>query len=184
MEFGKLEIVDKTFSRVVNNPRGQNYNGIKFRRWVSDKEGKKGEIEEQFTISEKLFEALKLEDYALTQANTEQDVLILVVEDQDEVKPVAKFMRRSKKKDGTPQAKGRFISNTFLTEALVTRKVLDGETMENQYLDLVDVSGNFPDKPTQVKGIYRVVLDTTPIEEEKEEETAEATSAAPVKDEF
>lgn len=174
MEFGKLELVEKTFVREVNNPRGQDYEGVKFRRFTSNKKGKEGQIEEEFTISDKLFDSLNLGSLALAQANTPQDVLLLVVDDQEEVKPVAKFMRQSKKKDGTLQAKGKKFSNSFLVDGLVERGILDEKTQDNQYLALVDVTGEFPDKPSVVHNVYKIVKDdSVDASQDTEEEVAQ-----------
>ena len=121
MQFGNLVLVEKTFTREVNNPRGQDYEGIKFRRFTSNKKSKEGQIEETFTISDKLFDSLQLSTYALSQANLpdKSGVLLLVVEDQDKVKPVAKFLRQQVKGDGSKPVKGKIFSNEFITEGLV-----------------------------------------------------------------
>lgn len=180
MEFGKLELVEKTFTREVNNPRGQDYSGIKFRRYVSKKAGNEGNLEEEFTISDKLFDALQLKTYALAQANdTEgQRALLLVVEDQDEVKPVAKFMKQQTKKDGSKPEKGRKFNNEFVVEACVNYGVLDEKSTENQYLALVDVGSEFPDKPSVVKGIFKFIKDES-VDKQKDEDEDTKEAAAP-----
>jgi hypothetical protein len=181
MDFGKLELVEKTFTREVNNPRGQDYSGIKFRRFVSNKKGKEGQLEETFTISDKLFDDLQLSQYALAQANDHEGkrVLLMVVEDQDEVKPVAKFLRQQVKKDGSKPAKGKMFSNEFVTEGLINYNVLDEKTQDNQYLALEDVGSEFSDMPSVVKGIFKIVKDESVDASTDQEEEATQQEAAP-----
>ena len=188
LEFGKLEIVEKTFVRENSSPRGQAYNGIKYRRFESTKGKKEAEeagepftpfIDENFTISNNLWDKLKLDTYALTQANTDDAVLLLVVEDQDEKAPVAKFLRQSTKKDGTVQKKGKFFSNVFLSEALVAKGVLKADGLENQYLTIgANLKDSFAGVPDHVQGIYQIVVDTTVNAEEDKEAVVDVAEGA------
>lgn len=78
--------------------------------------------------------------------------MLLVLEDQDEVKPHAKFLRRSfSKADGTPQKKGRMFSNEFLAADLVAAGILKGEELGNQFLALEDITSQVAGLPTHVK---------------------------------
>lgn len=178
MEFGKLKVIEKTFNRVVTNPRGQDYEGIKFRRWISEKKVNAGDLEETLTFSDALFNSLDLKNYALAQVDLEPGVGLLVLDDQVDVEPIAKFMRQSKKQDGTVQKKGKTFYNEFLVEALKANGLIspyvegDESTLENQYLALENVTASFSDIPAQVKGVYKIVADdsvnTDPAEAKKE----------------
>ena len=52
LEFGKLEIVEKTFTREPGAVRGQAYEGIKFRRYESNKGKKAAEEAQVSTLAE------------------------------------------------------------------------------------------------------------------------------------
>jgi hypothetical protein len=176
LQFGNLEVVKKTFTREEVEPRGQAYNGIKFRRYESESKANPG-LKEQFIVSNKAFEELGLKQYALTQANFDGQVYLLVVEDQDEVEPAARILRQSIKKDGTPMKKGKMFSNEFITSGLVENGTLDGTTHENQYLALEkqEIGEDFP---KVVKAAYRLIKDETvdasaDTENNTEEEAAE-----------
>lgn len=163
ISFGSLTLVDKTFKREAGAPRGQSYTGIKFRRSEVKDENDvpTGEVKEFFVISDAAFDKLGLANLALAQANLDDAVLLLVVEDQEEVEPVAKFMKQSTKKDGTKQAKGKMFSNVYLQEALVERKVLTLDTTENQFIALEDVTALYEGTPSVVKAIYKLSIDET-----------------------
>ena len=179
MQFGNLVLIEKTFTRENTNPRGQDYDGIKFRRGISKKEGKEGEIEETFTISDKLFDSLQLKTYALSQANLPDNagVLLMVVEDQDKVKPIAKIMRQQKQRaDGTTPVKGRIFSNEFVSQGLIDAGVLDPKKIGNQFLALENLTEKFDDRPDHVKGIFKVVFDDT-VDTSGEDEGAEGQQA-------
>jgi len=169
LEFGKLEIVEKTFTREPGAVRGQAYEGLKFRRYESTKGKKAAEeageawtpfVEEQFIISNKAFAALNLEENALTEAKNGNNVFLLVVEDQEEVEPAAKFCRRSQTKDGKLSKKGKMFSNEFLTKHLVENSILDAEKQGNQYLSLTDVSKEVTGVPSHVKAVYLIEVDS------------------------
>ena len=179
LDFGKVELVEKTFTREAGIPRGQAFNGIKFRRFEStkgkekvEKEGGKFEpfTEEQFVISNKAFAQLELETYALAEAKANGTSYLLVVEDQDKVAPIAKFMRQSmSKKEGKVYAKGKFFSNSILAQNLVENGVLDASKHGNQYLALTDVTAQMSNLPEQVKAVYSVAVDTS-VDESKDVE--------------
>lgn len=187
MDFNQFEVVERTFSRKKGAVRGQDYEGLKFRRYISNKAGSEGQKQETLTFSDKMWSHLDLDNFACTQANTPDGVFLLVVEDQDKVKPVAKFCRQSFNEDGTKQGKGKSFSNPFLVNALIEKKVLDAETMENQYLSLVDTTAETANLPSNVKGVYRFVIDENVDAgvdaDEKEEEEASA-QATPARDDF
>jgi hypothetical protein len=167
INFGDLEVVEKTFTREGGAVRTQSYNGIKFRRYDSNKGKKDAEaegkefvpfVEEQFIISNKAWADLNLETYALTQA---KGGLLMVLEDQEEVKPVAKFLRTSITKEGKPQKKGKMFSNEFLVADLVETGAITATEKRNHYLKLVDVSAQVQGMPDHVKGVYQLVEDDT-----------------------
>jgi hypothetical protein len=171
INFGELEIVEKTFTRESGAVRTQAYNGIKFRRYESTKGKKAAEeegrefipfTEEQFVISNKAWEQLGLESNALTQVKSGNNVMLLALEDQDEVKPHAKFMRRSfSKADGTPQKKGKMFSNEFLSGDLVSAGILDATKLGNQYLSLTDVTSQVTGLPSHVKAVFSIGVDSS-----------------------
>lgn len=187
IQFGDLEVVEKTFTREGGAVRTQTYNGLKFRRYAS----KKGEkealeagktfapfIDESFHISNAAYAQLDLENNALTQTITKDgQVILLAVEDQDEKGVKAKFMRRSfSKADNSPSKKGKMFSNEFLSAPLVANGVLDGTAHGNQYIALqaVEIAG----LPAEVKGAYLLVKDTTvSAEDDATESAAEATDS-------
>jgi hypothetical protein len=181
VDFGSLEIVDKTFTREGGAVRTQSYNGIKFRRYESKKgakdaaeEGKEFTpfIEEQFIVSKAAWEALGLEELALAQA---KGGLLLVLADQDEVKPVAKFLRKSfSKKDGVAQKKGKMFFNEFLVSDLIEAGALKADVKGNQFLKLVDVTAEVSGLPSHVSGVYKLVVDDTISEEDAKAEDAGA----------
>lgn len=182
LEFGNLEIVEKTFTRENVSPRGQAYDGIKFRRFESSKGRKAAEeageeftpqIETQFIISNSAFEKLNLTEYAITEAKIDGKVLLLVVEDQDEVAPVAKFLRQSYvKKTGEKSKKGKMFSNPIMEEHLTQVGVLS-QDKGNQYLSLtpVELSG----APAVVKAAYEIGVDTS-VDASKDDEGQDETS--------
>jgi hypothetical protein len=179
MQFGNLVLIEKTFTRENTNPRGQDYDGIKFRRGISKKEGKEGDIEETFTISDKLFNSLQLSTYALSQANIPENggVLLMVVEDQDKVKPIAKIMRQQKQRaDGTTPVKGRIFSNEFVSQGLIDAGILDPKKIGNQFFALENLTEKFEDRPEHVKGIFQVVIDET-VDTSGEDEGQEGSEA-------
>lgn len=173
MEFGKLNVVEKTFTREKGVARGQNYSGIKFRRSDSNKKNEEGVVEhsisEQFIISDKLWKELNLDTYALAQA---EGGILLVLEDKDDVKPAPKFVRQSVKRDGTKQAKGKMFTNDYLLADLIASGIVKAEEKGNQYLTLtpIEVSG----APEHVKGVYQIAVDSTV---EKDEDSAEIIAA-------
>lgn len=173
LEFGKLEIVNKTFTRESGKPRGQGYDGIKFRRAETKKANSEG-IDEKFIISDAAFEKLNLTNLALTQAKIDGSVLLLVLEDVEGAVPAAKFLRQSTKKDGSKQKKGKFFSNDFLTADLIETGVLKAEEQGNQYLALNDVTSEVNGLPSHVKAVYQITADTTVDASADEEETEEA----------
>jgi hypothetical protein len=178
MDFGNLEIVKKTFVRKSGAVRGQEYKGIKFRRFKSKRKGKEGEIFEQFTISEHLWKALELDKYALAHANAPTgEVILLVVDDQDETKPVAKFCRKSIGKDGVAKEKGKSFGNPFIVEGLLKNGVLKPDTLDNQFLTVKNVADQFANPPSVVHAIVAIVPDDTveESEEEKQEEMSKET---------
>lgn len=170
INFGELEIVEKTFTRESGAVRTQAYNGIKFRRYESTKGKKAAEeegrefipfTEEQFVISNKAWEQLGLEENALTQVKSGNSVMLLALADQDEVKPHAKFLRRSfSKASNEPQKKGKMFSNEFLSADLVAAGILDGEKHGNQYLALTDVTSQIAGLPSHVKAVYSLSIDS------------------------
>jgi hypothetical protein len=182
INFGELEVVEKTFTREGGAVRTQAYNGIKFRRYESTKGKKAAEeageaftpfVEEQFVISNKAWEQLGLENYALTQVKNGNQVMLLVLEDQDAVKPHAKFMRRSySKSDNAPQKKGKMFSNEFLAGDLISAGILDSSKHGNQYLALQDVTSQVSGLPSHVKAVYNIIPDTTVSAEADAMETA------------
>jgi hypothetical protein len=180
LEFGKLEIVERTFTRANSAPRGQAYEGIKFRRYESEagvKDGGEKSIKELFVISDKAFDLMNLSVLALGQANFGGNVYLLAMEDQDEVEPIAKFMRQSLKKDGTKLSKTKSFSNEFLQKPLEVSGVLDATTYENQFLSLVDVTAEVTGLPSHVVKVFRIEKDTTvDVEAEKANEAAEGVA--------
>ena len=179
LEFGSLEIVEKTFTRTAGAVRGQNYTGLKFRRATSNKNEVEA-IDEKFTFSNEAFEKLNLDNLALTQAKINGQVLLLVLEDIEGAVPPAKFVKQSVKKDGTPQKKGKFFNNDFLVSDLVSVGVLKPEVHGNQYLALTDVTAEITGLPAHIKAVYAISIDTTvdaskDVEEAEETETAETT---------
>lgn len=175
INFGELELVEKTFTREGGAVRTQNYNGIKFRRYQSTKGKKAAEeagiaftpfTEEQFVISNKAWEALNLDENALAQVKHGSNVLLLVLEDQDQVKPHAKFCRKQINKDGSASKKGKMFSNEFLAADLVAAGVLNAEGIGNQFIGLEDVTSSIQGMPAHVKGVYKLVPDTSVSEED------------------
>jgi hypothetical protein len=151
LDFGNISVVEKTFTRTGGVSRKQAYNGIKFRRTASKKGGVEG-IDTFFVVSNHLFEKLGLATNALTQiALPDGSVGLIVVEDQDKLEPVAKFMRQSKKTDGTFQKKGKTINNDILRDALIAAG-------------------------THVKGVYKIVVDATVNAAEAEAEEGQTES--------
>lgn len=174
LEFGKLEVIKQTFTRKETAPRGQAFDWLKFRRYESESKANPG-TKELFVLSNKAFEILGLETYALTQANFGGNVYLMVVEDQDETEPAAKILRRSKKKDGTPLDKGTMFSNDFVKEALEGAGILDATTHDNQYLALV--KQEVSDLPEVVKAVYQIIKDeTVDASADTENETVEAAT--------
>lgn len=183
LEFGNLEIVEKTFTREGGATREQAYHGVKFRRYESEIGKKTFEAEnpgqtfvphvkEQFIVSNTVFEKFGLEDNALTQAKFGVKVFLLVVEDQDAVKPEAKILRRSfNKADKTPLDKGKMFSNDFLSADLIEIGVLDKDQHGNQYLSVKDVSAEVTGLPAHVKAVYEIGKDST-VDASKDEEAA------------
>lgn len=181
LEFGNLTIVEKTFTREPGAVRGQAYDGLKFRRYESNKGKKAAEEEgkafvpfkeEEFIVSNKVWLALNLEEFALVQAKKDDKVFILVVEDQAEIEPVAKFCRRSETKDGSLSKKGRKFNNEFLMNDLISVGVLDKEKLGNQYLALADVTKEITGLPSVVKSVHLVEIDKNVDETADTEETA------------
>jgi hypothetical protein len=188
LKFGELKIVEKTFTREPGGVRGQAYDGIKFRRYDSAKGKKAAEeagetwtpfVEENFIVSNKAWAQMSLEEFALIQAVDEDKVFILVVDDQDQVEPKAKFCRRSVSKDGKLVKKGKMFSNEFLTSALVEANILDKEKKGNQYLTITDVTKEVADRPDQVRAIFYLVVDESvdATQDTEEQETASVEEA-------
>lgn len=191
LEFGKLEIVEKTFTREAGAVRTQAYNGIKFRRSESNK-GKKAAIEtgvdfvpslsEQFFLSNAAFAKLGIIEFALTEAKIGNQVLLMVLEDKDDLNPPAKFCRQSVNKDKTLAKKGKMFSNEFLMKDLEAVGVLKAGELGNQYLALTEVTAEISGLPTHIKAVYNVTVDTTvdadsDDEDQAEEETASADAS-------
>lgn len=188
LEFGKLEIVEKTFTREPGAVRGQAYEGIKFRRYESTKGKKAAEeageawtpfIEEQFVISNKAFAQLNLEENALVQAKQGNQVFLLVVDDQEAVEPAAKFARRSTNKDGSLAKKGKMFSNEFLMNDLIAVGALNKDGKGNQYLSITDVTKEVAGAPAVVHAIYLLDVDKSvdPAKDNEEETVASDVAA-------
>ena len=175
IEFGELKVVERTFTREGGATREQEYNGIKFRRYTSKKGAKAAkeagetfapEVEEVFFISNQGWEQLELDRYALTQVLNGKQVLLLVLEDQDAMKPEAKFCRQYyNKEDGSPQKKGKIFSNEFLSKDLISAGVLDADKHGNQFIALVDVTKDINGAPSHVKKVFNLVVDSSVSEE-------------------
>jgi len=194
MEFGNLNIITQQFTRKVTNPKGQDYEGIKFRRWNAKKAIKDEEtgketgdfettIKETFTFSDKLFESLNLNTYACVHAVTSNGVFLLIVDDQDEVKPEAKFMRRSTKKTGEEQGKTGGFSHMFLVEDLTKANILKAGVNGNQYIKLEDAGSEFTGIPSVVHGIYKLDVDTS-VEDDEEGEGKKEVAEVSAKENF
>lgn len=177
LEFGKLNIEEKTFTRKESKPHGQAYDGIKFRKYKSEK-NKVEETRDKFIISDKAFDKLNLETLALAQASFGGQVYLLVVEDQDKVKPEATMVRVRSKQDGTKLKKGKTFTSEFLVEELIKASILVGDHLGNQYLSLTDVTSEVTELPEVVKQIFTVAIDTTVNAEDDKEETEVSESAA------
>jgi|NOAtaT_7_FD_contig_41_5704649_length_931_multi_1_in_0_out_0_2 hypothetical protein len=174
LDFGNISVVEKTFTRTGGVSRKQAYNGIKFRRTASKKGGVEG-IDTFFVVSNHLFEKLGLATNALTQiALPDGSVGLIVVEDQDKLEPVAKFMRQSKKTDGTFQKKGKTINNDILRDALIAAGTLSADAMGSQFLTLESVAAS--NVPAHVKGVYKIVVDATVNAAEAEAEEGQTES--------
>jgi len=179
VDFGSLEIVEKTFTREGGAVRVQNFKGIKFRRYESKKGAKDAAeegkaftpfVEEQFVVSKAAWDALNLEENALAQV---KGGLLLVLADQDEVKPHAKFLRKSfTKADGVAQKKGKMFFNEFLTADLIESGALKAEVLGNQFLKLEDVTSSVSGLPSHVSGVYKLVVDDSISEEDAKAEDA------------
>lgn len=187
LEFGKLEIVEKTFTREPGAVRGQAYEGIKFRRYESTKGKKAAEevgeawtpfIEEQFVISNKAFAQLNLEENALVQAKQGNQVFLLVVDDQEAVEPAAKFARRSTNKDGSLAKKGKMFSNEFLMNDLIAVGALNKDGKGNQYLSITDVTKEVAGAPAVVHAIYLLDVDKSVDPTKDDEEAVVASNVA------
>lgn len=193
LEFGKLEIVEKTFTREGGAVRTQAYNGIKFRRSESNK-GKKAAVEanedfkpsiqEQFFLSNAAFAKLGILEYALTEAKIGDKVLLMVLEDKDDLNPPAKFCRQSTNKDNTLAKKGKMFSNEFLSKDLESIGVLKADQLGNQYLALTDVTAEVSGAPAHIKAIYNVTVDTSVNAEEDDEDAAESVGEKAASTEF
>lgn len=190
LQFGSLKIVEKTFTREQGAVRGQAYDGIKFRRFESNKGKKDAEeqgetftpiVQEQFVVSNKAFTTMNLDEYALLQAEFEGKVFLLVVEDQDQVEPAAKFLRASMSKDGKVLKKGKMFSNSFLSDSLIASGVLSKDSMENQYLSITDVTKEIGAVPAQVKAAYLLDVDAS-VNADDDTEGQETAAAADEKE--
>lgn len=188
IDFGKLDQVKKTYEKESAGPRGQNYEGLKFRRSLSkagkalaEKEGREfsPEVQEILVFSNKIAEKLDLAntgfiEFADGQRDEEgkltkvEKVFLAHLDDEHEDCKILKSTSKGEKKSLN-------VKLGVMFGHLVEAGILDGEKMGNQYLSLVkeDEVQNLPDF---IKGLYRVVVDTSvneaEVEEEEEEEEA------------
>ncbi len=186
LEFGKLSQVTKTYNKEQGILRGQNFEGIKFRRAESsagkDKAEKAGDafeafLEEKMVFSNKLAEKLGLTTTGFIQFNDGTrdaegaitkvtDVYFMHVEDTHEECKLLKNTSKGAKKSLS-------IKAPILFADLIAAGVIDATKVGNQYLTLVptEVAGS----PADVKGWYKVVVDVSVLETEDDEDDAVET---------
>lgn len=184
IDFGQLSKVEKTYTKENVTPRGQAYEGIKFRRSESKAgkaEGEEGEIDSKFTFSNKLWSALELDNHGFVEftdgqrddkgavVKVEKVFLALVADTHED----AKILKATKKGD----KKSRAVRVQVLEQDLVQAGILDGTKMDNQYLTL-EKSDGFSNVPAHIKGIYAIVVDSSVNEAEVEEEEEVAVAPA------
>jgi hypothetical protein len=199
ISFGKLNKVNKTYEKEKGIARGQNYEGIKFRRAESfagqeaaEKAGKefKPEIEGKFIFANKLASGLKLAENGFiefTDGQRDEDgnitkvesvYLALVNDKHDDVKILKSTTKGDKK--------SLSVKVGVLEKDLVEAGVLDGAKLGNQYLTLVAEPAS--DMPDYIQALYKVVPDTSVVEGEEEEgeseEAAEPTAEVADKQDF
>lgn len=174
LDFGNLEKVEKTFTRATGSPKGQNWDGIKFRRFLSNKGSKAareaGEefqpfVESKFTISEKAFNELNLSENGLIEyrdKNTGKVYLILTDEEN------AQFMKGRKSKDGTPTNKTKDFTNTVMEGHLVDAGIISADEQKSFFLSLnkEDAEG----APSYVKGVYELAVDADGSDDSDEDQ--------------
>ena len=191
IQFGNIEIVEKTFTRTGGIVRVQQYHGFKYRRALSKRKGDEEDtVREIFVVSNTAYNQMNLDTLALTHAKHGDNVLLLVLEDQDNLKPPAKIMKRKMSKEGEPLKKGKSFSNEFLSKDLEDIGVLTPGQMGNQYIAIVDVTQSIGGLPEHVKAVFQLIKDETAVdngeeedenesENESESEVVNSTSEAP-----
>lgn len=185
ISFGKLNQVNKTYVKTNVTARGQNYEGIKFRRALSEagkdeaeKEGKefKAFLEEKFVFSNKLSEKLKLTENGFIEftdgprdaegnlLKVEQVYMVLVNDEHDGCKILKSTSKGAKK--------SLSIKAPVLTADLIEAGLLDKDKVGNQYLTLVEEERP-SDTPEFVIALYKVVVDTEGGAADDEDEVTE-----------
>lgn len=152
-----LKAVKKSYTKT--STKNQSFNELKFRRAI-----KNGAPEGLFTISQKIWEKLDLDNYGLihlvmTEEGEVTNVVIGVVNNEDAV--FVKETKRTKEKG----SKGKSFKNVFLESALIDAGQLDKDEMGNQFLKLIEI----PDaKGVEIGGItYQNIYHV--VKEEPEE---------------
>lgn len=137
-------------SSLLGVSRGQNFT-FKFRKYNSKKGGVEAE-ETGYTISNKKFDELDLDNHGIVQFTNEGIAYIGVVANDD-----ATMLKRTGKLKG--EDKGRKFKSTILDKALIASGVIEDVADKTQYLDLVLIEGSEGQEidGKVVKGLYQIV---------------------------
>lgn len=156
-------------------PKVQEFDNLKYRRAKTQKGGKPEPVlQGGFHISKALFAALNLENYALRHfvnpKNPAAGVVIGVVTDEN-----GKFMKKRENKQ-----KGDSFKSDALEAALSVAGLISlDRVQENQFLDLIQISGPGKIAGVDVVAAYRVAKGEAKKAEEASSTAKPAAEAAP-----
>lgn len=182
IDFGKLEKVEKTYSREGLATRKQAYNGIKFRRWNAKGKDDEGNptfvLKEGFTFSDNLIEKLNLNSNGFVQYLDGErdnqgklvkatDVYLVLLDDKHEECRILKNPKG--------ETKSMSITASILQKDMIDAGLLDATTLDNQYFTVEETSST--NAPSWVKGVYKIVKDTAVNKAEDTEEAEDAPTA-------
>jgi hypothetical protein len=177
INFGNLEQVEKTFTRKSGKgERGQNWTGIKHRRFESSK-GKKAAIAAgkefvpfvgtEFTMATSTFKELGLNGTLGLRETKLPDgnIVLLVVEEAQ-----AKFMK-AKYRGDERLAKSSKFNNTVMEADMIEAGLLSEDELVSTYFNLVkqDIEG----APSYVKGGYLLEVSDSVSDDSSDEEEDE-----------
>lgn len=170
LKFEKSNVVEKSYTKAAGGGRSQDWEGIKFRAIMSEQGRTKAEAEglpfeptrkASFTISQKTYKKLGLDEHALLEYVDNGNVVLLVVTEEEGV-----FMKKTSRGEKQPS-----FTNSIMEGHLMEAGVLKNELNTTQFINLEEVS--ISGAPDYIKAAYVLTAGDSVADDDNEEVLAE-----------